>query len=204
MANYATQSEVEGILGRSLTSQEQSGLTFLLNAIDQWINDQIGASFTIPDEAATRYYDPDFGGSIIDIDPLYTGGEDNTPVVAVVDSDENVVSTLDESIYELRPRNEDVKTWIQLRGGRKWASVCSTAVTNIAVTGKFGRGSDVPADIKYLAAYLAAQSIGATNSLSLKSESIEGYSRTFATTSSDYSSDAVVKRTLDKYREVLI
>lgn len=203
MANYATQSEVEGILGRSLTSQEQSGLTLLLNSIDAWINDQIGEGFALGEEAATRYYDPERESSILDIDPVYVD-DDHTLIVKVVDADENDVRTLDESVYEARPRNEKVKTYIQLRGGRKWASECSTAVTNIAIVAYFGRGDTVPADIKYLAAYLAAQSIGATNSLSLKSESIEGYSRTFATTSSDYSSDAVVKRTLDKYREVLI
>lgn len=205
MANYANQSSVEGILGRSLTTSEAAALPALLNAIDQWINDQIGGSYgELGDDPATRYYDPDFGGSIIDIDPAFVDA-DHGLVVAVVDSNENVISTLDVSRYEARPRNENVKTYIQLRGGTKWASLCSTAVANIAVTGYFGFGGTVPADIAYLASYLAANSIGATNSLSLKSESIEGYSRTFADNSKSFNADSVVSSILAKYTdEVMI
>lgn len=205
MANYANQSSVEGILGRSLTTSEAAALPALLNAIDQWINDQIGGSYgELGDDPATRYYDPDFGGSIIDIDPVYVDA-DHGLVVAVVDSNENVVRTLDVSTYEARPRNDAVKTYIQLRSGVKWASVCSSAVTNIAVTGYFGFGGTVPADIAYLASYLAANSIGATKSLSLKSESIEGYSRTFADNSKSFNADSVVSSILAKYTdEVMI
>ena len=63
----------------------------------------------------------------------------------------------------------------------------------------------MPADIAYLASYLAAKSIGATNSLSLKSESIEGYSRTFADNSKSFNADSVVSSVLSKYTdEVMI
>lgn len=205
MANYASQSSIEGVLGRSLTDTEVAALPALLNAIDQWINDQIGGSYgELGDSPATRYYDPDFGGSIIDIDPVYVD-EDHGLVVSVVDENENIIQTLNTGRYEARPRNEAVKTYIQLRSGYKWASVCSSAVTNIAVTGYFGFGGTVPADIAYLASYLAAKSIGATNSLSLKSESIEGYSRTFADNSKSFNADSVVSSVLSKYTdEVLI
>ena len=201
MANYASQSSIEGILGRSLTTAETNGLQALLDAIDQWINDQIGGSYgELSDSPVTRYYDPDFGGAVIDIDPAFVD-ETHGLVVAVVDSNENVVRTLDISTYEARPRNDAVKTYIQLRSGLKWASVCSNAVTNIAITGYFGFGSTVPADIAYLASYLAAKSIGATNSLSLKSESIEGYSRTFADNSKSFNADSVVSSVLSKYTD---
>lgn len=204
MANYASQSSIEGVLGRSLTATEIAALPALLNAIDQWINNQIGGSYgDLSDEPVTRYYDPDFGGTIIDIDPVYVD-EDHGLVVAVVDSNENVVRTLDVSTYEARPRNDAVKTYIQLRSGNKWASVCSSAVTNIAVTGYFGLGATVPADIAYLASYLAANSIGATNSLSLKSESIEGYSRTFADNSKSFNADSVVSNILSKYTDEVL
>lgn len=196
MANYATQSEVESVLGRSLTTTEQSGLTFLLNAIDEFINDAVGSPFTIGDEPTTRYYDAD-DSVILEIDPVFVD-ETHGMVVSLVDADENVVSTLDTSTYEARPRNDAVKTYIQHRNGRKWASECSHAVANIAVTGYFGRGGTVPADIKYLAAYMAAQYIGAQTSATLKSENIEGYSRTFATIQAEY---PIVNQTLEKYQE---
>lgn len=204
MANYASKSDVEGILGRPLTATEEAALPLLLNAIDQWINDQIGGGYAaLGDEPATRYYDPDKGGSIIDIDPIFVD-DSHGLVVSLVDSNENVVRTLDVSVYEARPRNEAVKTYIQLRNGLKWASQCSTAVANIAVTGYFGFGGTVPADITYLAAYMAGKSIGATNSLSLKSESIEGYSRTFADQKQSFNTDSVVSGILDKYTDEVL
>lgn len=204
MANYATKSDVEGILGRTLTASEEAALPFLLNAIDQWINDQIGASYgELSDDPVTRYFDADRGGSIIDIDPVFVD-ESHGLVVSLVDANENVVRTLDVSEYEARPRNEAVKTYVQLRNGRKWASVCSTGIANIAITGYYGYGSEVPADIKYLSAYLAANSIGATKSLSLKSESIEGYSRTFADNKTSFAADSVVSSILDKYTDEVL
>lgn len=204
MANYANQSSIEGVLGRSLTAAEVAALPLLLNAIDEWINDQIGGSYgDLPDDPATRYYDPERQSSIIDIDPVFVD-DTHGLVVALVDADENVVSTINASNYEARPRNENVKTYIQLRNGLKWASMCSTAVANIAVTGYYGFGGTVPADIQYLASYLAANSIGATNSLSLKSESIEGYSRTFADNKSSFNADSVVSSILEKYTDEVL
>lgn len=196
MANYASQSDVEGIIGRSLTASEIAALPLLLNAIDEFINDAVGAPFTIGEEPTTRYYDAD-QSVILEIDPLFID-EDHGMVVSLVDADENVVRVLDTSTYEARPRNESIKTYIHHRNGLKWASECSQAVANVAVTGYFGRGSTVPADIQYLAAYMAAQYIGAQTSATLKSESIEGYSRTFATIQSDY---PIVNQTLEKYTE---
>lgn len=201
---YAAQSDVEGILGRPLTDSEVAALTLLLGAIDEWINDQIGGSYgDLPDDPATRYYDPERQSSIIDIDPAFVD-DTHGIVVSLVDANENVINTIDTSNYEARPRNESVKTYIQLRNGLKWASQCSTAVANIAVTGYFGFGGTVPDDIKYLSAYLAAKSIGATTSLSLKSESIEGYSRTFADQKTSFNTDSVVSGILDKYTDEVL
>lgn len=199
MANYANQQAIESVLNRPLTQTELASLSLLLNAVDAFIDGQVGASFSIGDEVATRYYDAD-EGSILDIDPIFID-ETHGMVVALVDANENVTRTLNVSEYEARPRNDAVKTYIQLRNGRKWRSVCSHVVANIAVTGYFGRGSEVPADIQYLAAYMAAQYIGASAGATLKSESIEGYSRTFATIQKDY---PLVSQTLDKYNEVLL
>lgn len=199
MSSYANQSNVESVLGRALSADEITGLPFLLDAVEAWINGEIHSEFGLADDEATRYFDADHS-SMIDIDALYVD-EDHPFTVKLVDADENPLRTIDSSDYEARPRNDNVKTYIQLRGGRKWASICSHSVANIAVSGFWGRGDDVPADIAYLAAYMAAQAIGSTKSLSLKSESIEGYSRTFATLQSE---DSTVKRILSKYDEVLI
>lgn len=196
---YATQASVEAVLGRSLTTAEQNGLTALLAAVDAYINGQTGRSWTTPTEA-TRYYDVE-RSRYIEVDPFVVA-EDKPFEVFYVDADENKVgSNIDESDFEARPRNESVKTYLQRRSGY-WGSGCPSNVANLAVKAYFG-GGDVPADIAYAAAWLAAHQIGGTQSLSLKSESIEGYSRTFADATST-EAGSFITDTFERYREVLI
>lgn len=196
--SYATQSSVEGVLGRVLTASEIAALPALLNAVDAYINGQTGRDWTAPVEA-TKYYDVE-RSKIVDVD-AFVVATDKPFSVFYVDADENPQGTVDESDFEARPRNEPVKTWLQKRGGT-WGSGCSSLVTNLAVKAFFGSG-DVPADISYAAAWLAAHQIGGTQSLSLKSESIEGYSRTFADAASSVDGSFLMG-TFESYREILI
>jgi 5-enolpyruvylshikimate-3-phosphate synthase len=94
-----------------------------------------------------------------------------------------------------------VKTWLHKRNGF-WGAGCPSNVTNLAVKAFFGGGA-VPADISYAAAWLAAQAISAQlgMSLSLKSESIEGYSRTFTDMTKD---NVMITNIFNNYTEVLI
>lgn len=196
---YATQSSVEQALGRSLTTSEAAGLDSLLAAVDAYINKTIGTSFETPTEA-TRYYDVE-RSRMVDVDPFVVAN-DKPLRVFYVDADENPVGDdIDTSDYEARPRNESVKTWLHRRSGY-WGSGCPSNVTNLAVKAFFGRG-DAPADIQYAASWLAAQAISAQlgMSLSVKSESIEGYSRTFADMTKD---NVQITNIFDNYYEVLL
>lgn len=199
--SYATQSSVEGVLGRSLTTQEAAALPALLNAVDAYINGETGRSWGTPVEE-TRYYDVE-RSRMLEVDPFVTKiGEDAKAFdVFYVDADEERIQDIDSSEYEARPRNENVKTWLQRRTGN-WGSGCRSNVTNLAVKAFFGAGT-VPADIAYAAAWLAAHQIGGTQSLSLKSESIEGYSRTFAD-ATNTEAGSFIKDTFARYYEVLI
>lgn len=202
---YATQSSVEQALGRSLTTSEAAGLNSLLAAVDSYINKTIGRSFGAGVES-TRYYDVE-RSRMVDVDPFVTSEVDGESTVQrafevfYVDADENRIQDVDSSEYEARPRNENVKTWLQRRSGL-WGSGCPSNVTNLAVKAFFG-GGDVPADIAYAASWLAAQAISAQlgMSLSVKSESIEGYSRTFADMTKD---NVQITSIFDNYHEVLI
>lgn len=196
---YATQSSIESVLGRSLTASEISGLPSLLAAIDEYINHETERTFGGSGAAATRYYDVE-RSRIIDTDAFFTDAS-NPVVVAYVDADENVLQTVNSSDYEARPRNSNIKTYLHKRSS-VWGSGCPSSVANLAVTAKFG-GGDVPADISYAAAWLAARQIGSTSSLSLKSESIEGYSRTFADATKK-EDGTFITDTLSRYREVLL
>lgn len=197
--SYASQSSVEGVLGRSLTSQETAGLTALLAAVDAYINSETGRTFGDAADKSIKYYDVE-RSRMVDVDPFVIK-EDKPVRVFYVDADENEVQAVDSSEYEARPRNEEVKTWLQRRNGN-WGSGCPSNVTNLAVEAWFGGGA-VPADIAYAASWLAAHQIGGTQSLSLKSESIEGYSRTFADATST-EAGSFIKDTFARYYEVLI
>lgn len=194
--SYANQASVEGVLGRSLTTDEVAALPFLLSAVDSYINATIGRTFGDGTEA-TRYYDVE-RSRMLDVDPFVVA-DDKPFEVFYVDADENKIQDVDSSDYEARPRNESVKTWLQRRSG-VWGSGCPSNVTNIAVKAFFGAGA-APDDIKYAASWLAANALGSTTSLSLKSESIEGYSRTFADATKD---NSMIQSIFDNYYEVLL
>ena len=202
MSNYASQADVEGVLGRSLSTAEAAALPLLLNAVDEYINSECDTSFGAATES-TRYYDlGNFERSrLLDVDAFTTKVGDDVKAfkVAYVDADENEVQVVNASDYEARPRNKDVKTWLERRS-TVWGNGCPSTVANIAVTAFFGY-PEVPADIAYAAAYLASGAIGSTQSLSLKSESIEGYSRTFADTTKQTS---FLSTTFSKYNTVAI
>lgn len=200
MANYADQTSVEGVLGRPLTATEIAALPALLAAVDAYINKTIGRTFGIDAEQSTRYYDVE-RSRILDVDPFVTkdGDTDKPYELFYVDADENRQGTIDTSDYEARPRNEAVKMWFQRRSG-VWGSGCASNVTSIALKAYFGAGA-VPADIQYAASWLAANAFGSTASLSLKSESIEGYSRTFA---DGTKSNNQIQAIFDNYYEVLL
>lgn len=198
--SYASQASVEGVLGRSLTTQEVAGLDGLLKAVDAYVNSETGRTFGDATEKTIKYYDVD-RSKMVDVDPFVVK-EDKPVRVFYVDADEEQVgSDVDSSDYEARPRNEEVKTWLQRRSGN-WGSGCSSKVTNLAIEAYFGGGA-VPDDIAYAASWLAAHQIGGTQSLSLKSESIEGYSRTFADATAT-EAGSFITDIFARYNEVLI
>jgi hypothetical protein len=187
---YTTQANVEAYLKRELTTDEENLFANQLKSVENWINNQIGGSFGDVSET-TRYYDGS-GESILSIDPVMS-----VTSVKLVDSEELEVEEYEMGIdYELRPRNESVFTWIDFGriGCTPWG------IANISVTGKFTLG-EVPDDIEYLATYIMAQLFTRQDNVSsgdLKSETIEGYSRTFNTIK-EYSQDSVVQSILEKY-----
>lgn len=199
--SYASQATVEEILKRPLSSSEAALFPLIADAIEDFFNDALdGVGFGDPDPS-TRYYDADGRTKFLEIDPVY---QDKTVLPAIdfvvnrVDNEGNPVATVDPSTFASRPRNEKVKTYLQLRSG-----VWPRGVANIAVVGKFTRGLTVPSDVEYAANYLAAQYLVGTSeeSLSLESESIEGYSRKFATIAKE---NPVILRVLDKYKDIML
>jgi hypothetical protein len=197
MVNYTQKEVLEAYLDRSLTNNEIALLPMLLEAVDSYINEEIGGSFGIVD-SSTRYYDG--GGSYIDIDPVYVDN-DHTLTIKYVDEDYADVEDIETNEYTYGPQSSPLKTFIRVRNGR-----FGRGEANIAVTGSFTLSPVVPKDIIYLATQLVAKFLSDEMKgevSGLKSESIEGYSRTFrdfTTANEEYSF------ILNKYRkdEVLI
>jgi hypothetical protein len=198
---YTDVSKIENLLQRTLTTHEQASLTFVLPAIKQWIDNKTGSTF---DETAesTRYYDG--GSSSIDLDPC-------TEITAVKTLNNDNTDSQEYTLYDeyvVEPQNSNVKTEIVRRHG------CFTrGLRRVAVTAKFSEyDAGVPFDIQNIATRLAASVIrGSKNDLGsggLKSESLEGHSVTYATSSDEINSiaegDPFIKSALSQRAEILV
>lgn len=181
--SYSSQSNVENLLKRELLEEEENVLDLVFDVVDKYIDEKVGGSFGIV-TATTKLYDGN-GERVLDIDPCT-----DVTVVEALDNDGDVIKTYDLDVLRLRPINDTVKRWIELLN---YGFI--KGVANIRVTAKFSLGA-VPSDIEYLATYLATKYFSDYITGNLKSESIEGYSRTFGEMGMN---DFVVKSVLDKY-----
>lgn len=199
---YTDQTKVQNYLQRELSVDEVAVLiSFLIPAIKKWIDGITGSTFDQV-AATTRYYDG--GGSSVDIDPA-------TEVTAVGSIDNEGQSTFDYTSgtdYTLEPQNETVKREIVRRHG-----CFPQGQGRVSVTAKFSEfDGGVPADIQLVATRLAGAIIkGSKNDLTgggLKSESLEGHSVSYATSTEDLASlannDPIIKSILEQHKEILV
>lgn len=200
--SYATQKQIEAILGRCLTDSEVILLPGVNASVDAWLNNQVGSLFS--SETGTRIYD---GGShVVDIDPV----KDISSVVLINTAGDTVFTYSGED-YIVGPYNSDYKTYIEKNFYENAPYIdwlydvpCWPNGYRVAVTGEFGLG-DVPENISYLAGYLASKlySGSAFSIAGIAEESIEGYRRRYGDVSGAldglYQSDPIVQFILDPY-----
>lgn len=182
--SYTDQATIESFVKRALTADEEVILPLILDTVDEYINEQVGGEFG-PVVETSRYFDG--GSKILEIDTCHE-------ISAVEDtgSEDYIIYSYTGSIdYDARPINEEYKTYLHKRGGK-----FPSGVANMKVTAKFTENETVPNDIIYLATYLAGQLFSKNIVGNYKSESIEGYSRTFADMIEE---NQVLKMVLDKY-----
>lgn len=181
-----SEEKIEKYLKRDLTANEVSFLSDnLLDAVDQYISDYTGRTYA--SGGTTRYYDGSYGRWLF-IDPVTT-----ITAVEYIDEDGDVDETLDSTDYIAYPLNKTVKTSLWKRGSN-WTGTHN----RIKITGTFTETA--PATIVLAATMLAAKYLEA-GSGNLKSESIEGYSRTFSDTVHD---DLELQGILDAERGILL
>lgn len=207
--SYSNQGLVEALLGRDLTDPEILMLSFVLGAVDAYIDSETGTPFS-SGASTTRYYDAgrwDDLQTVISIDQW----SDITAIECLDIDGTTVLDTyVEHENYELGPRNATIKTYIERQYYPFWPGN-----STLAVTGTYGSGS-VPNDIVYLATYLACKYISSGGFLDsgttgpIKKESIEGYSREYSDTGASMTmgslADEIVENILDRYRanEVLL
>lgn len=169
---YTTQETVEAQLKRDLTSAEEILFPMLQVLVDKSIDIKLGGTYNASGEVV-RYYDG--GRQIIPIGAVrnYASGA-TAPKVYLVSSAGDL-NEYDASNYVFGPLNSEVKTYLELRHG-EWA--CGER--NIAIRGEFSYGEDVPGDIEYLSSYLIARFFTVPIEGELSSQSIEGYSVSWA------------------------
>ncbi len=199
--SYSSEALVEALLGRDLTANEQLLLPYIFASVDAYIDDQTG--ITWGSATATKYFDgSSFPNGYVSL--LSFPGASAITSVSYIDSEGTTVDTFDPSDYVLGPLNSPTKTYVEFRN-----RILLSGVGNIAITGTFG-GGDIPQDIIYLATYLSVNTIisgsylGADTTGPVKSESLEGYSRTYVDSSSSTSSwdtDPVVMGILTHYTD---
>ena len=210
---YTNSNLIEAQLQRDLTASEQTLLTTLIPAVDILIDRYTGSHFLEEEAVSTRYYN--FNGRFCDIDPC-TG----VTTITAVDWDNTVVATYTAgNDFILHPQNSTIKTQIEFLNGVS-LNISIMPVADIdgrsrtAVTAKFSEYNEgVPEDIQIAATRICTQMIeesstNSSNTSGVKSESIEGYSVTFADTIANADkiafADPIVKGILDGRRELLV
>lgn len=194
MANFTSTANISDYLGRSLTTHESDYLAnVLLDAVDDYIQRVTGTTFSVG-ESEARYYDGD-GGRWLFIDTATTV----TKVEIVTqDSTESVDETLTlGSDYLKYPLNQSYIDRLYKKSSSNLASGSAWPVgkKRTKVTGTFGIA--VPDAIVHVATMLASGYLDTTKNL--KSESIEGYSRTFSEITND---SEEIREILGQYQDI--
>lgn len=164
-----SQGELEARLGRSLTSEESSSFTIINNAIQAHVENIIGSSVESV-SASTKLYDGNEQN--LSIDPC-------TDVTQVKYIDNNGIGQFvyETEDYTVEPVNRTCKTMLRYRWGK-----FDKGMNAIEVTAKFSIFGDTSILNIVKDAILTSLEAEINNSSNIKSESIEGYSITYATT----------------------
>jgi hypothetical protein len=167
---YTNQINVERYLNRKLDIDESGNFELIAKGVDKYIDAMTRRTFGIDETDSVRYYS---GG----LKEIFIDDFNEITSVEVVDSSEIVTSIYDEDNHYLAfPRGMTPTSSIYKVSGR-----FPRGTNNIKVTGKLG--VPVPDDIVLAATILVASVY--SNPDNIKSESIEGYSKTFDTATNE-------------------
>jgi len=194
---YTYQSRVEEYIKRELTDYEVSIFDATEPAIADIIDLYTGRTF---DSCRSSKTTESHDGSVREIF-LDTPCSSLTKV-EYVDYYTNDKTLIDSTDYVTLPYNSSPITSIMLRSG-----LFTAGTKNVLVTGSFSDYDTVPDSIALAATIMCSNIISQArdeNGAPLDKESIEGYSRSWASGNQLVLDNPTVKSTLDMYRKVLI
>lgn len=175
---YTTQADIQGYLKRELTEEEATIIHTVIQAVKQYIDIQTSTIWASDDnEASTRLYD---GGD----EYLFIDAAQEVTQVEWLNADGDVNNVYETGDWQAEPLNGPPYTRIRLRRYYRWPRGYGA----IRVTARWGEGASVPADIKHVATVLVGDWLE-SDAKNLTSESIEGYSRSFAAYITDKNSE---------------
>lgn len=164
-----TQADLENRLGRSLSTDEANSFILINAAIQSQVERMIGSSVESV-SPSTRLYDG--GLQHIKIDPCT-----NVTEVRYIDNNGIGQFAYDDADYTVEPVNKTLKTMVRYR----WSKF-DKGMNAIQVTAKFSIYEDEQIRNIIKDSILAALEAEINNNSNVKSESIEGYSITYAST----------------------
>ena len=161
---YTDQTLITGYLKRNLSEAEATIAKTVIDSVTAYIDTETGQSWSTTDAGVAKLYEG--GEKILFIDPII-----DIESVEHVNDEGEVLDTYSSTSYTAFPMNADTKTSLEVF--RRWPRGL------IRVTGKWGKAGGIPSDIQ-LAATILASSVFNNQTGDIKSESIEGYSVTYA------------------------
>lgn len=201
MAKYTEQAKIEAYLQRSLNDQESAILDDTIEVVSHVISDYTHREWRGLDEEVDeytedneeRFYDGE-GKNELFIDELTS-----VESIETLDSEGNVVETLDETDYILYPLNASAFDSIYLVNGF-WP----LGHRKIKIVGDFGSG-EAPNEVVAVASGLVSEYIlRASQTGDFTKESIEGYAYELATAAERAGKIKTLMKDLDGFRKVLL
>lgn len=189
---YTSKTKLENYLMITIDAVFNTQITEWIASVTKYIENYTGRVFEASADT-TRYYDGNLQNELM-IDDIYSFTS-----VAILDEDGNVDETLTSGLgndYLAYPANTTQKNSIKLLGTAVY-DLFPKGKQNIKITGKFGYGSAVPADIELVATKL----VGAIIQKGLKggeiaSERLGDYSVSFI---DEKAEEMGIKEVLDNY-----
>ena len=202
MPTYTNEATVEKIIQRSLTTEEKASLDLVIANISKFVADYLNRNYQ-------DIVEGEEGESEIEDSVMYYDGngqyelfldDDFTEItqIELLDSEGSTFETIDdEDDYILYPLNSSPKNSIVLRSYR-----FPLGHARVKITGKFTSGALPDAVCMAVTKLVADYVLNLAENENIKSESIEGYSKTLSDGNDRTAKQALILGSIDSFKKI--